>query len=105
MIVPIDRVRRHIPDGSTLACVGGGFDPLHVDHVRYIDGAADLADFLVVIVNGDGFLERKKGRAVMPEDQRAEIIDALRAVDFTVLWDDGSQTVDGALRLSGGHLR
>lgn len=99
MIVAVERARQYIPEGSTVVCVGGGFDPLHADHVRYIEAAAEEADYLVAIVNGDGFLRRKKGRALMPQDQRAEIIDALKWVDLTTVWDDGTQTIDGALRL------
>jgi D-beta-D-heptose 7-phosphate kinase/D-beta-D-heptose 1-phosphate adenosyltransferase len=54
---------------------------------------------LAVIVNGDGFLLRKKGFAFMPENERIEIIAGVRGVDYVVPWDDGSQTVVGALEI------
>jgi len=79
----------------------GGFDPLHVGHLRCILGTTDRADkdggYVIVIVNGDGFLQRKKGGAFMPEDERAEIIAGLRGVDAALIWDDGGQTVTGAI--------
>tara|TARA_Y100000310_G_scaffold27270_2_gene25979 strand:- start:3774 stop:4262 length:489 start_codon:yes stop_codon:yes gene_type:complete len=81
----------------------GGFDPLHIGHLRCILETADRADqdggVVVVIVNGDGFLHRKKGSAFMPEDERCEIIAGIRGVDAVVKWDDGSQTVVGAIEV------
>jgi len=84
----------HIP----IVATSGGFDPLHVGHVRYIQESAKLGT-LIVIVNGDGFLTRKKGKPFMPHDERMEIIAALRGVDYVVGWDDGGQTVTGAIEL------
>jgi len=79
----------------------GGFDPLHIGHLRCILDTTTRADkdggYVVVIVNGDGFLDRKKGFAFMPEKERAEIIAGIRGVDAAVIWDDGSQTVIGAI--------
>ena len=79
----------------------GGFDPLHVGHLRCILETVDMAEkdggYVAVIVNGDGFLERKKGKAFMPAAERAEIIAGIRGVDAAVIWDDGGQTVIGAI--------
>jgi D-beta-D-heptose 7-phosphate kinase/D-beta-D-heptose 1-phosphate adenosyltransferase len=86
-----------------LVVTSGGFDPMHVGHLRCL---LDSADFvrkvggrtkLAVIVNGDGFLMRKKGYAFMPASERMEIIAGVSGVDYVVLWDDGGQTVTGAL--------
>jgi len=81
----------------------GGFDPLHIGHLRCILETADKADLdggvVVVVVNGDGFLQRKKGAVFMPEDERCEIIAGIRGVDAVVKWDDGSQTVIGAIEV------
>lgn len=88
-------------EGYKIIVTSGGFDPLHIGHVRCIQQSALLDDngLLVVIVNGDGFLTRKKGKPFMPHQERLEIIDALAGVDYTVGWDDGTQTVVGALEL------
>ena len=86
-----------------LIVTSGGFDPMHVGHLRCLIESADLTreiggkTRLAVIVNGDGFLLRKKGYAFMPEAERMEIIAGVRGVDYVVPWDDGGQTVTGAL--------
>jgi D-beta-D-heptose 7-phosphate kinase/D-beta-D-heptose 1-phosphate adenosyltransferase len=87
----------------------GGFDPLHVGHLRCIQDGAEMAQkasegVLVVIVNGDGFLERKKDYSFMPCDERMEIIAGIEGVDYVVPWDDGSQTVIGALEILEPHF-
>lgn len=79
----------------------GGFDPLHIGHLRCIQETVRLAEenfgTVVIIVNGDGFLERKKEYKFMEEMDRAEIIAGIEGVDHAVVWDDGSQTVVGAI--------
>ena len=79
----------------------GGFDPLHVGHLRCILETVDMAEndggYVAVIVNGDGFLNRKKGKPFMNEKERAEIIAGIRGVDAAIIWDDESQTVTGAI--------
>lgn len=73
--------------------VSGGFDPLHVGHVRLFEAARELGDRLVVIVNGDRFLMAKKGYVFMPMEDRIELIAALRAVDQAIACIDPDQTV------------
>ena len=88
-----------------LIVTSGGFDPMHVGHLRCLIESAYLAreiggkTRLAVIVNGDGFLLRKKGYAFMPEAERMEIIAGVKGVDYVVPWDDGGQTVTEALRV------
>lgn len=86
-----------------LVVTSGGFDPLHVGHVRCIQDsvqqARDIDGLLVVLVNGDGFLTRKKNFVFMPQHERCEIIAALDGVDHVVLWDDGTQTVEAAIKI------
>ena len=89
----------------------GGFDPLHVGHIKCIQETVKLANdprkhssnlrgLVVVVVNADSFLKRKKGYAFMPLGERMEIINALAGVDFVVPWEtDGDQTVIGALNI------
>ena len=102
MIFPDPHVlREHVPEGARIVCTSGGFDPLHVGHLRCILETARIAReqnaLCVIIVNGDGFLERKKGRAFMAELERLEIIAGIRGVDHVVSWDDGSQFVSGCI--------
>ena len=88
-----------------LIVTSGGFDPMHVGHLRCLIESSEIAQKagkrtrLAVIVNGDGFLLRKKGYAFMPENERMEIIAGVRGVDYVVPWDDGGQTVTGALAI------
>lgn len=67
-----------------IVCVSGGFDPIHVGHVRMIREAAALGDELVVIINNDHWLMKKKGYVFMPQDQRREIIEAIQGVTRVV---------------------
>jgi len=68
-----------------VVAVSGGFDPLHIGHVRYFEDAKKLGDQLVVILNNDNWLRAKKGNEFMPQDERREILLALRCVDAVVL--------------------
>ncbi len=79
--------------GRTIAFANGCFDVLHVGHVRYLEGAAREADRLIVAVNADGAVARLKGpgRPVLPAADRAELVAALRVVDYVVIFPD--QTV------------
>ena len=90
--------------GGKIYLTSGGFDPLHVGHLRCIQETVKLASqadmsLVVIIVNGDGFLHRKKGYAFMPCKERMEIIDGIAGVDAAVSWDDGSSTVVGAIEI------
>lgn len=68
-----------------VVAVSGGFDPIHVGHVRLFKEAKALGDELVVILNNDNWLMAKKGFVFMPEKERKEVLEALREVDRVVL--------------------
>jgi len=68
-----------------VVAVSGGFDPIHIGHVRMFQEAKRLGDKLVVIVNNDNWLLKKKGYAFMPEQERKEIIEAIAGVDQVML--------------------
>lgn len=70
-----------------VVAVSGGFDPVHVGHIRLIQAAAKLGDELVVILNNDNWLLDKKGAIFMPEAERKEILEGIRGVDGVVLTD------------------
>ena len=76
--------------GLTLALANGCFDVLHVGHIRYLEGAAREAARLVVAINDDGSVASLKGagRPVVPGADRAELVAALRCVDYVVLFSD-----------------
>jgi D-beta-D-heptose 7-phosphate kinase/D-beta-D-heptose 1-phosphate adenosyltransferase len=65
--------------------VSGGFDPVHIGHVRMFKEAKKLGDELVVYINNDHWLRKKKGYVFMPEHERKEIIEAFDAVDRAVI--------------------
>jgi len=78
--------------GKRIVFANGGFDLLHVGHVRYLEAARREGDWLVVAVNSDRSVARAKGpvRPILPEDERAEIVAALACVDAVVIFDDDS---------------
>ena len=78
-------VYTHSMEKPLIVAVSGGFDPVHVGHIRMIKEAKSLGVVLVVILNNDNWLKKKKGSAFMSQDERKEIIEALRAVDEVVL--------------------
>lgn len=85
--------RREAIRGRALCAVANGaFDLLHVGHTRYLEAAKALTrgGLLVVGVNSDASVRLAKGppRPILPERERAEIVDALRAVDLVVLFDE-----------------
>ena len=68
-----------------MVVVSGGFDPIHIGHVRMIRAARKLGGRLVVILNNDHWLQKKKGFVFMPQKERKEILEALEGVDEVVL--------------------
>ena len=68
--------------------VTGGFDPLHSGHIEYFKAAKKLGDKLVVGLNSDDWLVRKKGRPFMPFEERAAIVKELACVDDVLLVED-----------------
>ncbi len=69
----------------TTVAVSGGFDPLHIGHMEMIKEAKALGDKLVVIVNNDNWLKKKKGFVFMNEQERKAILEAIRYVDEVVI--------------------
>jgi D-glycero-beta-D-manno-heptose 1-phosphate adenylyltransferase len=86
----VDALTRDRAEGRTIAFANGCFDLLHVGHVRYLQGAAVEADRLVVAVNDDKSVHGLKGpgRPILSGADRAELVAALRGVDYVVLFAD-----------------
>lgn len=70
---------------KTIVAVSGGFDPIHIGHVRLFERAKKIGDKLVVILNNDNWLKAKKGYVFMPQEERKEVINALSHVDEVML--------------------
>ena len=87
-----DAVVRERKAGKRIAFANGVFDVLHVGHIRYLQGAAAVADVLVVAVNGDDSVRMLKGegRPVMKENERAEIVAAIRGVAYVTIFHEKS---------------
>src|SRR5688572_28370398 len=91
----IDRVAQDRARGLKISFANGGFDLLHVGHVRYLEGAKREADRLGVAINSDQSVRGLNGpsRPVMPEADRAELVAALRAVDYVVIFAEPTVTM------------
>ena len=89
----VELVRADRQAGRTIAFANGCFDLLHVGHTRYLQAAAAEADRLVVAVNGDETAGRKgPGRPILPATDRAELVAALRGVDYVVIFPEPTVT-------------
>lgn len=81
-----------------IVLVTGGFDPLHAGHISYLNHADHLGDWLVVGLNSDAWLARKKGQAFMTWHERMTILDNLHMVDRVIEFDDTDGTACDAIR-------
>lgn len=95
-ILPREAVREllaeHRRRGQRIAFANGCFDILHAGHVRYLEGARREGHILVVAVNSDASERRLKGadRPILPQQARTELVAALAAVDYVVIFDERS---------------
>ena len=81
-----------------IAVVSGGFDPLHSGHINLLESAASYGDKLVVLLNSDEWLTRKKGRPFMPFEERATILERMEMVDYVYGVDDSDDSVNKGLQ-------
>ena len=88
----VDAVARDRAAGRTIAFANGCFDLLHVGHVRYLEGAAAEGDRLIVAVNDDRSVSALKGpgRPILSAADRAELVAALRGVDYVIVFGDAN---------------
>jgi cytidyltransferase-like protein len=97
-----DQIRDQL---GKIVCTSGGYDPLHPGHATCIVESKQYGDTLVVVVNGDGFLTRKKGKPFMDLNTRCMIVSCLRGVDYVIPFEiDNDQTVVEALRRIRPHV-
>lgn len=100
----VRRVEAEKCRGRTVVLANGCFDLLHVGHVRYLEGARREGEFLVVAVNSDRSVQALKGpgRPILNEQDRAELVAALRPVDLVLVFD--ATTVDEIIRRLRPHV-
>ncbi len=86
----VERIKAARQNGSRIVLANGCFDVLHVGHVRYLAGARELGDVLVVGVNSDEQVVRLKGagRPILPAIERAEMVDALESVTYVTVFSE-----------------
>ncbi len=90
----VELVRADRTQKLTIVFANGAFDLLHVGHVRYLEGAKREGDRLIVAVNSDSSVRGLKGpnRPVLAEADRAELVAALRVVDYVLIFDEPTVT-------------
>jgi rfaE bifunctional protein nucleotidyltransferase chain/domain len=88
----VRRIGEERAAGRTVAFANGCFDLLHVGHIRYLESAAQEADILVVAINDDSSVRTLKGegRPILSASDRAELVAALRCVDFVVIFPEAN---------------
>lgn len=81
-------------EGKKIAFANGGFDLLHIGHIRYLKAAKETSDVLIVALNSDKSLKRLKGndRAIIDEKGRVKLLSAIEFVDFVTLFDEPTVT-------------
>ena len=82
----------------TVVLITGGFDPLHSGHIAYIKAARKLGDALIVGLNSDEWLKRKKGLYFMSADDRRAVLEELKSVDGVLEFDDEDGTAIDAIK-------
>ena len=89
---------------KTVVIITGGFDPLHSGHIEYIRAARELGDILIVGVNSDEWLVRKKGRSFMPCCERAAIVASIQGVDWAWTFDDSDGSAKHVIELARSQM-
>ena len=84
-------------DPKSIVLVTGGFDPIHSGHIQYLKEAAKLGEKLVVGVNSDEWLTRKKGKPFMPIEERMALLNEMLVVDEVIDFNDDDNTACGAI--------
>jgi len=84
---------------KTIVLITGGFDPIHSGHIAYFKAAKKLGDILIVGVNSDSWLTRKKGMPFMPYSERAAIVRNIVGVDYVIDFDDQDNSAKHAIQM------
>lgn len=104
-IIDLDAFERIRDSLGRIVCTSGGFDPVHPGHASCLIASKQYGDTLVVVVNGDAFLTRKKGRPFMDLKTRCQVVACIRGVDYVIPFEiEGDDTVCEALRRIRPHV-
>lgn len=96
----VNRVLRFLKIKKVIVATGGGFDPLHEGHIRLFKEAKQLGDVLVIMLNSDEQLKKKKGKTFyVSQDERKEILESIRYVDKVIIDPGKDVTCEEALKL------
>ena len=90
---------RHKRSPTNISLVTGGFDPIHSGHIQYLKAASEHGDMLIVGINSDEWLTRKKGHPFMPLEERKAILEELYVVDKVITFDDRDNTACHAIEM------
>ena len=86
------KIRKEKLQGKTVVATSGYFDPIHPGHISCILESQKFGDVMVVIIDGDTRAINKKGKPFIPATDRAEIVDAIKGVDYVVIHEDPNAT-------------
>jgi D-beta-D-heptose 7-phosphate kinase/D-beta-D-heptose 1-phosphate adenosyltransferase len=81
----------------------GGFDPIHSGHIKYLNAASKLGDMLIVGVNSDEWLRRKKGKEFLPWVEREYIVKNLKSVDRVMTFNDDDGSAKDIIKVVRSH--
>ncbi len=84
---------------KNIVVVSGGYDPIHSGHIAYFKAAKALGDELIVGINSDEWLIRKKGKAFMPMHERQAVVQSIRYVDYAIQFNDDDDSAILLLKL------
>jgi cytidyltransferase-like protein len=90
MIIPLEnfpKLRENELKGKKIVATCGWFDPIHPGHISCIMDSKKFGDILIVLINGDQMAITKKGKPFMPATDRADIVDCIKGVDYTAIYD------------------
>lgn len=86
--------KKNVQKKETVVMISGGFDPIHIGHIRYMQEAKKLGDKLIVVINNDNWLRLKKGSFFMPEEERKEILESIGCIDKVLISEHSKKTKD-----------
>ena len=71
-----------------ISVISGGFDPIHSGHISYIKSATEHGDYLIIALNSDNWLRKKKGKEFMPFSERKSVLESISGVDSVIDFQD-----------------